>query len=82
MGITEAGKANFFYKDNLGIATAYNSKEFNVDVAHKIEMSNSQIKSIEQISNNSKVQSVPQSLKKVVLTDRQIQNLLNYVVFL
>lgn len=78
LGITE-GKANFFYKDNLGIATAYgwnptkNSKEFNVDVAHKIGMSNSQIKSIEQISNNSKVQSVPQSLKKVVLTDRQIQ---------
>lgn len=78
LGITE-GKANFFYKDNLGIATAYgwnptkNSKEFNVDVAHKIGMTNSQVKSIESISNNSKVQSVPKSLKKVVLTDKQIQ---------
>lgn len=78
LGMTE-GKANFFYKDNLGIATAYgwnptkNSKEFNVDVAHQLGMSNSQIKSIEKISNNSQIQSVPASLKKVVLSDKQVQ---------
>jgi hypothetical protein len=76
--ITE-GKANFFYKDNLGIATAYgwnptkNSKEFNVDLAHKIGMSSLQIKSIEKISNNKKIQSVPVSLKKVILSDNQVK---------
>lgn len=78
LGMTE-GKANFFYRDNLGIATAYgwnptkNSKEFNIDVANKLGMSHSQVKSIEKISNNSQVQSVPNSLKKVVLSDKQIQ---------
>lgn len=78
LGITE-GKANFFYKDNLGVATAYgwnptkNSKEFNVDLAHKIGMSSSQVKSIEKISDTNKVQSVPSPLKKVVLSDKQVQ---------
>lgn len=78
LGITE-GKANFFYKDNLGVATAYgwnptkNSKEFNVDVAYKIGMSTSQVKSIAKISANSTIQSVPTSLKKVILSDKQIQ---------
>lgn len=78
LGMTE-GKANFFYPDNLGIATAYgwnpskNSKDFNVNIAHKIGMTTSQVKSIEKISANSTVQSVPKSLKKVVLSDKQIQ---------
>lgn len=78
LGMTE-GKANFFYKDNLGVATAYgwnptkNSKEFNVDVAHKIGMSTAQVKTIEKISDNSKVQSVPAPLKKVVLSEKQVQ---------
>lgn len=78
LGITE-GKANFFYKDNLGVATAYgwnptkNSKEFNVDLAHKIGMSSYQVKYIEKISDNNKVQSVPAALKKVVLSDKQVQ---------
>ena len=78
LGMTE-GKANFFYKDNLGVATAYgwnptkNSKEFNVDVAHKIGMSTAQVKTIEKISDNSKVQSVPAPLKKVVLSEKQVE---------
>lgn len=78
LGMTE-GKANFFYKDNLGVATAYgwnptkNSKEFNVDVAHKIGMSTAQVKTIEKISDNSKIQSVPAPLKKVVLSEKQVQ---------
>lgn len=78
LGMTE-GKANFFYKDNLGVATAYgwnptkNSKEFNVDLAHRIGMSSSQVKSIEKISDTNKVQSVPLPLKKVVLSDKQVQ---------
>ena len=78
LGMTE-GKANFFYKDNLGVATAYgwnptkNSKEFNVDVAHKIGMSTAQVKTIKKISDNSTVQSVPAPLKKVVLSEKQVQ---------
>ena len=42
-------------------------------MANKLGMSHSQVKSIEKISNNSQVQSVPNSLKKVVLSDKQIQ---------
>lgn len=73
------GKSNFFYKDNLGIATAYgwnptkNSKSFNVEVAQKIGMTTLQVKAIEKISDNSKIQSVPTSLKKVVLSDKQVK---------
>lgn len=89
--ITE-GEANFFYKDNLGIATAYgwnptrNSKEFNVDLASNMGMSTSQIKSIEKISAskktpaNKQVQSVPASLKKVVLSEKQIKKSAEYMM--
>jgi GH24 family phage-related lysozyme (muramidase) len=78
LGITE-GKSNKFYKDNLGIATGYgwnptkNSKEFNTAVAEQIGLNHNQVKAIERISDNRKVQSVPESLKKVILTDKQIK---------
>lgn len=85
LGITE-GEANFFYKDNLGIATAYgwnptkNSKEFNVDLANTIGMSSSQIKSLEKISLDHTVQSVPKNLKKVVLTKKQVKKSAEYML--
>lgn len=85
LGITE-GEANFFYKDNLGIATAYgwnptkNSKEFNIDLANSIGMSSSQIKTIEKISLNHSVQSVPKNLKKVVLTKKQVKQSAEYML--
>lgn len=85
LGITE-GEANFFYKDNLGIATAYgwnptkNSKEFNVGLAKTIGMSSSQIKSLEKISLDHSVQSVPKNLKHVVLTKKQVRKSAEYML--
>jgi GH24 family phage-related lysozyme (muramidase) len=78
LGVTE-GKSPIFYKDNLGIATAYgwnptkNKKEFNVEIAKDIGMTASQVKTIEKISENNRVQSVPSNLKDVVLTDKQVK---------
>lgn len=85
LGITE-GEANFFYKDNLGIATAYgwnptkNSKEFNVGLAKAIGMSSAQIKSLEKISLDHTVQSVPKNLKHIVLTKRQVRKSAEYML--
>lgn len=69
-----------FYLDNIGIATAYgwnptrNSKKFNVDLAHKIGLSNKETKIIASISsdeNKSQVQFIPKQLKKMLLTKKQ-----------
>lgn len=85
LDITE-GKANFFYRDNLGIATAYgwnptkNSKDFNLSVANELGMSKKQINSIEQISNNRHIQSVPIHLKNMELSEKQIQKSADFML--
>ena len=85
LNITE-GKSHYFYKDNLGVAIAYgwnptkNSKDFNVEVAHKIGMSSAQVKEIEKISDNSKIKSVPKNLKKVILSDKQVKESAEYMM--
>lgn len=77
LGITE-GKSRRFYEDNVGIAVGYGwnptttPKSINLAIADAIGMTKSQKRAILAISDDPRIETVPYALRKVRLTDRQL----------
>lgn len=75
------GKQNKFYRDNKGIAIAYgwnptrNTKEFNLSVAKEAGLTPEQTAAILKVSDTNKVNYVPKDLKKIRLTDQQVEKI-------
>lgn len=75
------GKQNRFYRDNKGIAIAYgwnptrNTKEFNLRVAQEAGLTPEQTAAILKVSDTNKVNYVPKELKKIRLTDEQVEKI-------
>lgn len=72
------GKQSKFYRDNKGIAIAYgwnptrNSKEFNLSIAQKAGLDQEQTEAILKVSDTNKVNYVPKNLRKIKLTEEQL----------
>lgn len=72
------GKQAKFYRDNKGIAIAYgwnptrNSKEFNLSIAQQAGLDQEQIDAILKVSNTNKVNFVPKNLRKIKLSEEQL----------
>lgn len=76
------GKSKIFYKDNIGVATAYgwnpttNPKEFNLPIAKAMGFNTKEQKAIADISASPArrpISYVPASLKKIILSDKQLK---------
>lgn len=72
------GQQNRFYRDNKGIAIAYgwnptrNTKEFNLRIAQESGLNSEQTAAILKVSDTNKVNYVPKELKKIRLTQEQV----------
>lgn len=73
------GKQDKFYRDNKGIAIAYgwnptrNSKEFNLKIAQESGFNEEQTAAIIRVSDTNKVNYVPKDLRKIKLSNEQLQ---------
>lgn len=68
-----------FYRDNKGLAIAHgwnptrNSLEFNLKIAQAADLDDTQTSAIIRLSNTNKINFVPKDLKKISLSQEQVQ---------